>query len=185
MSKKKRQITDLQFKVSLVIVVLLVFVVFYFAFVEDRFTVSEENLGEQPLIKDHLTYKTEFCANRLTELAHEVHFLEREIKSEKDILGDEALVKEQEQKVIQIEQRELQEVKAEFESYESKCDQFDENPTTEICATFLQEAKDHLNIAQKNADESTGLEHFEITIKELRNAHRIYEGMQEVCVNLE
>jgi len=182
---KKRQITDLQFKAGLVIVVLLVFALFYFAFVQDRFTVKEDGVGQEPLIKDHLSYETEFCANRLTELAHEVHFLEKEIKSEKEILGEEELVQEQEQKVIQIEQRELQEVKTEFENYESMCDQFDVNPTTELCATFLQEAKDHLDVAQKNADKSTGVEHIGIVIKELRNAHRIYEGMEEVCANIE
>ncbi|PIN87415.1 hypothetical protein COV12_04145 [Candidatus Woesearchaeota archaeon CG10_big_fil_rev_8_21_14_0_10_32_24] len=184
MLKKKRQITDFQFKLGLTILILLIIIIFYFVFVAERFTIKEDSIGQEPLLEKQISYNTEFCANRLTELAHEIHFLEKEIISEKEILGAEGLVKDQEQKVITIEQRELQEVKDEFEKYKSICDQFDENPTSEICVTFLQEAKDKLDIAQKNVDESTGLKHIEITLKELRNTKRIYEGMNNICDNL-
>ena len=183
MSKKERRITDLQFKIGIAVIVLLIIGLFYFGFLEDRLIVKEGDPGEQLLVKDHLSYKTEFCANRLTELAHEVHFLEEKIETEREILGEEQILKEEEQTIIQIEQRELQEVKEEFEKYESMCNQFDENVTDEFCVIFLQEAKDHFELTQKNADESTGLKHVEITIKNLRNAHRIYKGMQEVCNN--
>jgi len=121
MSKKKRQITDFQFKVGLVVGTLLVVALLYFAFIQDRFTVREDGIGQEPLIKDHLSYETEFCANRLTELAHEVHFLEKEITSEKEMLGEEELIQKQEEKVITNEQWELQEIKDEFEVYTSKC----------------------------------------------------------------
>lgn len=91
---KKRQITDFQFKTGLVIIVLLITTLFYFAFVQERFTVQEEAVTQKPLIKDHLSYETEFYANRLTELAHEVHFLERGVSSEKEVLGEEELMKD-------------------------------------------------------------------------------------------
>ena len=181
MSKKKRQITDLQFKAGILVAILLIVGLFYFAFIQERFVVKQDNLEEALLVKDHLSYETEFCANKLTELTHEAHFLQK-ISTEKTVLGEE-LVPKQDAEVIIIEQRELQEINEEFNSYKLMCDQFDENPTAELCTIFLEDAKSYFELAQKNADETTGIEHFEILIKELRNSKRIYEGLQEVCVN--
>jgi len=179
MSKKERRITDFQFKAG--IVILLIVGLFYFGFMQERFIVSADNLDEALLVKDHLSYKTEFCANRLTELSHEIYFLQKTISKEELVLGEEKILQEQEQEVLVIEQRELQDVNAEFNSYKLMCDQFDESPTEEFCIAFLEEAKTSLELSQKNADSTTGLEHLGIVVKDLRNAHRIYEGLQEVC----
>ncbi len=184
MSKKKRQITNLQFKITIGIFLFLIIALFYLGFIENRFMVKEDWVGQELLTKDHLSYDTEFCANKLTQLVHEFHFLDMDIKSEKAQLGTEELLKEQEKEVIQIEQRELNEVKEEFYDYVKLCDEFDNNPTFEICDVFLQEAKDDLDVAQKNADESTGIKHIKITIKSLRNANRIYKGLKVACSNL-
>lgn len=63
---------------------------------------------------------------------------------ENELLGKEKRIQKQEEEVIKIKQRELQTVKQEFETHMKIYDQFDENPTPELCATFLQEAKEHL-----------------------------------------
>jgi len=49
----------------------------------------------------------------------------------------------------------------------------------------LQEAKKDLDVAQRSAEQSTGLEHIEVVIKDLRNANRIYKGLQEYCADVE
>jgi len=185
MSKKKRQITDLQFKAGILIIIVLIMALFYFAFMQERFAVRENSIGQEPLIKNHLDYETEFCANRLTRLVNEIHFLQKETKTEENILGEEVILQEQETKGITTEQRELQEVNVEFETYKAMCDQFDENPTAELCTAFLQEAKDYYEVAQKNAEDTIGLQHVEILIKDLREAKRIYAELQDVCASVE
>lgn len=39
--------------------ILLIVALFYFAVLQDRFMMHEDFVGEEPLIKDHLSYKTE------------------------------------------------------------------------------------------------------------------------------
>jgi hypothetical protein len=180
-SKKKIELTDLQFGFSILVIILLIIGLVYFAVLQDRFKVIEGGIGQDSFIKDNLDYNTEFCANRLTELAHEAHFLQKDINSKEEILGQEELVLSQEQDVIQIEQRELKEIQNEFEKYINLCDEFDKKPTKKTCTIFLQESNAKLDLAQKSADQTTGIEHFEIILKNLRNANRIYDGLQNIC----
>jgi geranylgeranyl pyrophosphate synthase len=111
-----------------------------------------------------LVYGTEFCANKLSNLAHDIHFIERDIKEEKELMKKESAVAKEEEKVIAIEQEELNKLKSEFQKYKDLCDEFDQNPTEELCSQFLKDAKYDLELLPKDS-----------------RANRIYNNLVKIC----
>lgn len=165
--KKKKQITEKQFKKGLFILVIVIIFIFYMANIEERYMVSKDLPSKNH--KDHLKYKTEFCANKLTELAHEIEFLKGETAQNLD--------EEFQQKMtIQIKN-----IENEFTSYSMLCNQLDANPDSKICDAFIKEAELDLEVAQAHANQTKGLEHFEIVIKQLGKSSRIYKGLKNYC----
>lgn len=152
MVKKSRKITETQFKLGIAVAVVLFIGLFYYAITSDRLQVHESDflLGEDTLTKQPLSYKTEFCANRLSNLAHEIHFFEGDIAKETEIIKKEGTILNKEETIIELEQVELSELKSQFEKYKKSCDEFDENPTTELCNKFLEEAKQNLDLSPKD-----------------------------------
>ena len=102
--------------------------------------------------------------------------------------GEAKHIEEGEKKVIQIEQREIPKVKAEFDRYKEMCDQFDINPTEELCTQFLDEANNNLELVRENAEalESKGIiEQIRMQLHDLRKAERVYENLQIRCEGIE
>jgi hypothetical protein len=167
MIKKIRQIIETKFKIIIVIMTALFVVLLYYGIMHDRFQVHESNgiFAENQLIKNQpLVYGTEFCANKLSNLAHDIHFIERDIKEEKELMKKESAVAKEEEKVIAIEQEELNKLKSEFQKYKDLCDEFDQNPTEELCSQFLKDAKYDLELLPKDS-----------------RANRIYNNLVKIC----
>jgi len=183
---KKKEFTKTQIKIVSFVVVLLFVVLIYFAINYDIHEVQEDSLAETSLISPNqaLEYNTEFCANKLTELIYEVHFFEKDIFVGEEISEKNILVQNEEKEIISIEKRELEEVKEEFENYKRLCDEFDVQPTGELCKQFLAEAKVNLERSQQNLESSDSiLSWMEISHKELRRANRIYNELNDECLN--
>jgi hypothetical protein len=179
-----KQKNSLKFKISVVVAILLFSALIYFSINYSIHEVHEDTFAETPLISPNqaLEYKTEFCANKLTALIHETHFFEKDISAGEEIKEKDTLIQKEEIEVISLEQRELEEVKEEFESYKLICDDFDEQPTKELCEQFLTEAKADLELAQQNAESSDGvLSWIETSHKNLRRANRIYNELNKTC----
>ena len=191
MSKKIKQITETQFRMGIAIIIILFVVLFYYAVLHDRLQVRESDrfLENRIISPDHpLSYETEFCASKLTNLAHEIHFIGQEVEQQKNLVEIDDPIEEGEKKIIKIEQREITEVKAEFERYKDMCDQFDINPTKELCNQFLDEANNKLELVRENAEalKSKGiLDQIQIQLYDLRKADRIYENLQVKCEGIE
>ena len=167
MAKDFRQITETQFKIGIAVIIILFIGLLYYAVIEDRFRVSESDVPfvEDSLIKNQpLVYKTEFCAKKLSNLAHEVHFFERDIKEGTELIKKGSTILDKEQKVLEIEQEELSELKSEFENHKKLCDEFDQKPTIELCNQFLKEAKNNLG-----------------SVPEDTRAVRIYKNLLKEC----
>lgn len=167
MAKSFRQITETQFKIGIAVIIILFIGLLYYAVIEDRLQVRESDVlfVEDSLIKNQpLVYKTEFCANKLSNLAHEIHFFERDIKEETELIKRESTILDKEQKVLEIEQEELNELKSEFEKYKKLCDEFDQKPTKDLCNQFLKEAKQGLESAPED-----------------KKAARIYKNLLKEC----
>ena len=181
MVKERKHITKTQFWIGVIVIAIIILALFYYADLYDRLTVQEESFVENPIISpDHpLRYQTEFCASKLTDLAHEIHFLEKDIKEEEEIFESEIKVSPEE--VIIIEQRELTVIKEEFDEYKSLCDQFDKQPTDQLCNQFLEEAKHNLELAQENAQLADSKGVLESSLHDLRKAKRIYVNLQQMC----
>lgn len=184
MAKKIKQITKTQFSMGVTIVIILAIGLLYFGAIEDRFRVKEmDGFVENPIISPNhpLIYKTEFCASRLTDLAHEIHFIEQNIEEENALFKEELV---EGGNVIAIEQRELDVIQAEFDEYKGLCNQFDQEPTLGLCSQFLEEARHQLELVQENTKtaESKGIiEQLDISSRALRKAKRIYEGLNIKC----
>lgn len=187
---KEESKSGLKFKIGITLAILIFIAVSYFTIKSDRLTVNEGNgFIQDPVLPSNslITYKTEFCASRLTDLAHELHFLKREVDKQETIIGEDTDILEQEQSVIEIEQREIAEVQDEFDKYTELCTQFDQQPTKELCNLFTNEAQESLDLAQENAldTESKGLaEWIKITLHDLRKAKRIYNDLQTICESI-
>ena len=97
------------------------------------------------------------------------------------MIKDDGALLEEEKMVVQIEQREITDIRTEFDKYLEMCDEFDKNPSSELCSKFLNESKQKLIIAQENAEDSKATDWFKYNIHDIRQAQRIYKGIQEKC----
>lgn len=184
---KKRGLKGSHFTVGIIGLVVVIIVLFSIVALNRRFAVTEgEGIVDNPIIApgEPLSYKTEFCANKLTDLAHEIHFLEKDIARQKSIEEELMLLPEMEGEVISIEQREISIIRDEFDEYKGLCDQLDKEPTADLCERFIDEAKQELDLAQENAAElenKSFLERLEPHAHNLRTSQRVYLGLKEHC----
>ncbi len=187
MAKKTKSITNNPFTSGLIIVLIIIFILISISEIHKRFAVREsDDFVKNPIITPGTTlaYNTEFCANKLSDLAHEIHFLEKDIKQQEKIEEDLMMLPELEGEVIKIEQREISVIRDEFNTYKKLCDQLDKTPTNELCSRFLQEAKQDLTLAQQNAKALANESFFEKLgphAHNLRKTQRVYSGLQEQC----
>lgn len=187
MKQKIKPLTGIKFYMVVIFAVLIFSMLFYYAVMKDRYRVKETNgFTENPIITSGqtLNYKTEFCASKLSDLAQEFHFLEREITEQKDVMPDyDNEFSEEEENIISIEQREIPIIKEEFYIYQKLCDQFDINPSIELCTQFIEEAKHQLEISQEstNSAKSKGIRKIEISHYDLRKTNRIYDNLKVIC----
>jgi len=186
---KKKPVTTLYFFVFVIIVALVLFIAAYAALTEERYMVKEEHPVDDPILgvklSEQLEYNTEFCANKLTRLITEIHFIESEISGEEEVLSMEKAIEEEEEKVLGLEEVELQELMVDFDLYKIKCEEFTNQPTEEICNDFLPEAERYLSSWQQRADEApTFFAKMKIVIKELRIAKRINNELQDICAEV-
>jgi hypothetical protein len=191
MVKKIKQITKTQFHLGIVVIILLFIGLLCFSIINNRFRVKEDSTFVKNALtspKHPLSYKTEFCASKLTDLAYEIHFLEKDISEQEQLIEKDGSLLKDERAVIEIEQREMSAVRKEFDEYRILCRQFDESPTPELCGQFLEEAKHYLDLAQENAkaEESKGIIELSLlSFHDLGKSKRIYEGIQTKCIGVE
>jgi len=179
-----KQKNSFNLKIAVVVAILIFSALIYFSINYTIHSVHENSLVGTPFISPDqaLEYQTEFCANKLTELVHEAHFFEKDISVGKEFSEKDNLIQGEESEVIFIEQRELEKVKEEFESYRLLCDEFDEQPTEELCKQFLSESNADLEISQQNVESSKGILSWIATShKDLRRSKRIYNELNEMC----
>ncbi len=188
MAKKRRRVTDFHFNMGLIVIIIAIIILIYFITINnERFIVHDEPYSGTQIIPpdDYLSYKTEFCANKITQLIHEIHFLEKDMTLQKKILQGDEIISKEEGKIIEVEQREIKEVKQEIEEYKELCKQFDEQPTLQLCNQFLQEARRNFELAQKNAEVARNIIVWaKISMNNLRQAKRIYKELQYECAQL-
>jgi hypothetical protein len=156
---------------------------FYFSVLEDLLSVKDTSAGTSLLATNRpVYYSNEFCASRLTDLIHEYHFLESDIRKEEELLGGEEILSANESEVIKIEQRELKIIEKEFFRYKSLCDSFEENPTPELCSMFLEETSTILERAKQNAENAMDtVSWIKYALKDLQKAQRMYNGIKAIC----
>ncbi len=187
MVKKTKSLNNKKFVLGALAVIVILFALFQFISLTERFDVIEsEHFTETHLIPsgEYLSYNTEFCASKLSDLAHEFHFLEKDMAQQEKIKEQLKMLLEMEDEVIEIEQRELSIIREEFDTYKVLCDRFDQRPTAESCNRFIQEAGSELDLAQQNTQAAVDdrfLEKLEQNTQDIRKANRIYEGLQEYC----
>ncbi|MFQ5621723.1 MAG: hypothetical protein ACE5FT_07880, partial [Candidatus Nanoarchaeia archaeon] len=186
---RAKKLTKKQFNMRLIVSILLVIGLIYFMAVQDIYGVSEDGLFVEHSIispKHPINYNTEFCAGKLSDLAHEIHFLEEDIGEQEDILRKFGKQIHEELNVIQLEQREKEAIREEFDEYRLLCDQFDKKPTPELCNRFLNESAQHLEVtieSLKALQSRDLLDELELVFHDSRKAIRIYKNLRAVCAD--
>lgn len=167
----------------IIILIVVILALIFFGAREEPYLVKDDPLAENRMLEQNLEYSTQFCAQKLNLLLEEIHFIESEITSEEDILVDKT-IEQQEEKVIAIEKRELQEVKDEFNEYKEKCDEFEISRDLETCTQFLEESKRIVDTFQEQVDQKGFFEGMDIRFKDLRIAKNSYAEMKRICAVL-
>ena len=110
---------DMMFKIGVIVAVLLFSALIYFSVNYEIHSVQKDFFTDTQFIPPNqaLEYKTEFCANKLTELIQEAHFFEEDISTGEQIISENEQLSNKEEKVISTEEKELTEIKQEFNNY--------------------------------------------------------------------
>ncbi|MFH1682236.1 MAG: hypothetical protein ABIA37_00415 [Candidatus Woesearchaeota archaeon] len=164
------------------IISVIIIGIFYFGAYEDKYSVKESQVVLNKLLEQPLTYNNEFCAKKLTNILTELHFLEQELNKEQELLAKDEAVQAEEPSIIKLEDKEIEEIKAEFDQYRLWCDLFEQNASSELCTLFLDDSANNTRSIQQQIDLTESFwERLNLKMKELSDAKRMDQELKQRC----